>query len=500
MVEHGTRAQLEPIPQPPTRPFVGNLFDIDRGAPLEDITRLANEYRPIFKLSFAGREVVFVSGFDLVDELCDMRRFDKLVGRGLTEVRAFAGDGLFTAHTEEPNWGKAHRILLPAFSQDAMREYFPMMLDIALQLTRKWERLNRGEAIDVTPDMTRLTLDTIGLCGFDYRFNSFYRERPHPFVEAMTRCLSESMQRGSRLPIQQQAAVRERRQFDADVAMMNELVDRIVKERRAAMQRTGADPKPDLLGRMLTGVDRQTGEGLDDVNIRYQIITFLIAGHETTSGLLSFSLYELLHNPEVLSRAYAEVDQVLGTDPNVTPTYAQVHQLRYISQVLHETLRLYPTAPAFTVHPLEAEAVIGGKYLLTAERGATIITGALHRDPSVWGADADEFNPDHFSPEAAQQRPANAYKPFGNGQRACIGRQFALQEAALVLGMLLQRFELVDSDQYQLHVKETLTIKPDEFRIQVKKRAHFRVPQGADARLAQMDAQHRYVADVWPSR
>ncbi len=481
MVDHESPAQLEPIPQPPARPIVGNLFDIDRGAPLEDIARLANEYRPIFKLSFAGREAVFVSGFELVDELCDMRRFDKLVGRGLTEVREFAGDGLFTAHTEETNWQKAHRILLPAFSQDAMREYFAMMLDIGVQLAKKWERLNRGEAIDVTPDMTRLTLDTIGLCGFDYRFNSFYRERPHPFVEAMTRCLSESMQRASRLPIQERAAVRERRQFDADVASMNQLVDRIVRERRAEMKRTGAEPRPDLLGRMLSGVDKQTGEGLDDVNIRYQIITFLIAGHETTSGLLGFSLYLLLHHPEALSRAYAEVDEVLGTNPDVAPTYAQVHQLRYVLQILHETLRLYPTAPAFSVHPLEAEAVIGGKYLLTGERGATIVTGALHRDPSVWGADAGEFNPDHFSPEAAQQRPANAYKPFGNGQRACIGRQFALQEAALVLGLILQRFELLDDDQYELRIKETLTIKPDDFRIQVKKRAHLRAPQGATA-------------------
>ncbi|MBV9324782.1 MAG: cytochrome P450 [Chloroflexi bacterium] len=481
MVEHETSAELEPIPQPPTKPIVGNLFDVDRGAPLEDIVRLANEYRPIFRLSLGSREAVFVSGFELVDELCDMRRFDKLVGRGLTEVRAFAGDGLFTSHTEEPNWQKAHRILLPAFSQDAMRQYFPMMLDIAMQLVKKWERLNRGEATDVTPDMTRLTLDTIGLCGFNYRFNSFYRERPHPFVEAMTRCLSESMQRAGRLRIQERAAVREARQFDADVASMNELVDRIVKERRAEMERTGSDPRPDLLGRMLTGVDPQSGERLDDVNIRYQIITFLIAGHETTSGLLSFSLYLLLHHPEVLSRAYAEVDSVLGTESDVTPTYGQVHQLRYVSQILHETLRLYPTAPAFSVHPLEATAVIGGRYRLTRERGATIVTAALHRDPSVWGSDAGEFNPDHFSPEAAQQRPANAYKPFGNGQRACIGRQFALLEASLVLGLILQRLELVDHDHYELRIKETLTIKPDDFRIQVKKRAHLRALQGATA-------------------
>jgi cytochrome P450/NADPH-cytochrome P450 reductase len=247
------------------------------------------------------------------------------------------------------------------------------------------------------------------------------------------------------------------------------------------MERAGAEPRLDLLGRMLSGVDPQTGEGLDDVNIRYQIITFLIAGHETTSGLLSFTLFLLLHHPEVLARAYAEVDQVLGTDPSVAPSYEQVHQLRYVSQILRETLRVHPTVGGFTVHPLEAEAVIGGKYLLTRERGAMIVTGALHVDPSVWGADADAFDPDHFSPEAERQRPANAYKPFGNGQRACIGRQFAMQEATLVLGLLLQRFELIDAEHYQLQIKETLTVKPDNFRIEVKKRAPVRAPQGVSA-------------------
>jgi cytochrome P450/NADPH-cytochrome P450 reductase len=450
-------------------PVIGNLLDLESGAAVQALSRMGSEYRPIFKIEVLGREAVFASGFSVVDELCDTQRFDKMAGPGLRQVRAFAGDGLFTADTDDPNWRKAHSILMPAFSQDAMREYFPMMVDLGRQLTRKWARLNPGDEINVTADMTRLTLDTIGLCGFGYRFNSFYRERPHPFVEAMTRCLAEAMARASRLPVQDRVALREHRQFDADVEYMNEMVDRLIKERRA--QGDQPDRQPDLLQYMLTGVDRQTGEGLDDVNIRYQIITFLIAGHETTSGLLSFTLYFLLHHPEVLARAYAEVDQVLGTDASVPPTYTQVHQLRYVSQILRESLRLWPTAPGFSVHPTEAEAVVCGKYRITGERGAMILTGPLQRDPTVWGEDAEDFNPDHFSPDAEQQRPANAFKAFGNGLRACIGRQFAMQEATLVLGMILQQFQLVDHLHYELAIKETLTQKPEEFKIQIKKRA-----------------------------
>ncbi len=111
-----------------------------------------------------------VSGFELVNELCDETRFDKSVRGPLRRLRSFAGDGLFTAYTQEPNWSKAHNILLPAFSQHAMQGYHPMMLDIAEQLVLKWGRLNADEEIDVTRDMISLTLDTIGLCGFDYRF------------------------------------------------------------------------------------------------------------------------------------------------------------------------------------------------------------------------------------------------------------------------------------------------------------------------------------------
>jgi cytochrome P450/NADPH-cytochrome P450 reductase len=165
----------------------------------------------------------------------------------------------------------------------------------------------------------------------------------------------------------------------------------------------------------------------------------MIAGHETTGGLLSFALYALLKNPAVLARAHEEVDHVLGTALSVLPTYAQVHQVPYVSQILDETLRLWPTAPVFTRHPYE-DTVIGGKYRLEKDSAAMILVGMLHRDQQVWGQPPEQFDPDRFSPENRTKLPPNAYKPFGTGQRACIGRQFALQEANLVLSMLLQHY------------------------------------------------------------
>jgi cytochrome P450/NADPH-cytochrome P450 reductase len=458
--------KLDPIPHPPKKPVVGNMLSLDPNAPVQDLVRLTKELGPIFWLDMMGAPLVIVSGHDLIDELSDEKRFDKAVRGSLRRVRAVGGDGLFTADTSEPNWSKAHNILMQPFGNRAMTSYHGSMVDIAEQLVKKWERLNGDEEIDVVHDMTALTLDTIGLCGFDYRFNSFYRRDYHPFVESLVRSLKTIMMtRG--LPLEGLWLQKRRRDLAQDVAFMNKMVDEIIAERRGNAE--AAEGKKDMLGAMMTGVDRATGEQLDDVNIRYQINTFLIAGHETTSGLLSCTLYALLKHPDVLKKAYEEVDRVLGPDVDARPTYQQVTQLTYITQILKEALRLWPPAPAYGIAPLKDET-IGGKYRLRKNTFVTVLVMALHRDPSVWGPNPDKFDPENFSREAEAKRPVNAWKPFGNGQRACIGRGFAMHEAALAIGMILQRFKLVDIHRYQMHLKETLTIKPDGFKIKVRPR------------------------------
>src|SRR5271168_429741 len=462
-----SKNRLAPIPHPPTKPVVGNMLSLDSSAPVQNLTRLAKELGPIFWLDMMGAPIVFVSGHDLVDELSDEKRFDKAVRGPLRRVRAISGDGLFTADTTEPNWNKAHNILMQPFGNRAMQSYHPSMVDIAEQLVKKWERLNADDEIDVVHDMTALTLDTIGLCGFDYRFNSFYRRDYHPFVASLVRSLETIMKiRG--LPLENLWIQKRRRDLSGDVEFMNKMVDEIVAERRRSAAAT--EDKKDMLAAMMTGVDRATGEQLDDVNIRYQINTFLIAGDETTSGLLSCALYALLKHPDVLKKAYEEVDRVLGPDIEARPTYQQVTQLTYITQILKEALRLWPPAPAYGITPLGDETV-GGKYKLKKNTFITVLVLALHRDPSVWGPNPDAFDPENFSREAEAARPVNAWKPFGNGQRACIGRGFAMHEAALAIGMILQRFKLIDVNRYQMVLKETLTIKPDGFKIKVRPRA-----------------------------
>jgi cytochrome P450/NADPH-cytochrome P450 reductase len=450
------------IPSPPGLPVVGHLHQIARAGLIGHLLAVSRDFpQGIFKLKFGSRIGLFVTSPDLVAELCDETRFRKMPGPGLRVVRKFAGDGLFTAFSEEPNWGKAHRILLPAFSQRAMRGYFDMMLEVADQLVGKWSRLS-GTDVLVADDMTRFTLDSIAVAGFGHRFNSFEKEELDSFLEALGRALGESLNMITRLPIQQRFAKKAMRQYEADIAEMNALVDGIIAERRLHPN----DGK-DLLNLMLSAVDPETGEGLDDINIRYQVLTFLIAGHETTSGLLTFSQHLLLRHPHVLAQAYAEVDRVLPGDKR--PDYTDIVKLEVIERILKEAMRLWPTAPAFSVAPFE-DVVIGGKWHMRKDRPINVFSPGLHRDPGVW-TDPEEFDIDRWLPEAEAARHPHAYKPFGNGERACIGRQFAMVEAKLALAMLLQKFAISDPHAYRLRIKETLSIKPDEFYMRVRLRA-----------------------------
>ena len=451
------------IPAPKTVPLLGNLHQIPKAGLIGHLLDVSRDFEDpgIFKLKFGSRVGVFVTHPDLVAELCDETRFRKIPGPGLRVVRKFAGDGLFTAFSEEANWGKAHRILLPAFSQRAMRGYYDNILEVCDQLIAKWTDL-AGQDVVIADDMTRLTLDSIAIAGFGHRFDSFAHDEIDPFLESLASALGESLNVITRLPIQQKFAKRSTAQFNADIVAMNTLVDGIIADRRA----NPTDAR-DLLNLMLTAADPETGETLDDINIRYQVLTFLIAGHETTSGLLTFAFMEMLKAPAVLAQAYAEVDRILPGDTR--PAYEHLAHFKVIERIVKETQRLWPTAPAFSVGPFDDE-IIGGKWRMRKDRPVNIYAPGLQRHPDAWD-DPYEFDIDRWLPEAEATHHPHAYKPFGNGARACIGRQFALVEAKLAIAMILQKFAVSDRHGYRLTLKETLSIKPDDFKVRLRLRA-----------------------------
>jgi cytochrome P450/NADPH-cytochrome P450 reductase len=449
------------VPQPPTRPIVGNLFDLDVSAPVQSMMKLAETYGPFFRLRVVDQVFHLVSSQELVDELSDESRFTKRVDVSLENLRPIARDGLFTAYTEEPNWGKAHRILMPALGPIGVRSMFDEMQDIANQMFLRWERFGPEVGIDVADNMTRLTLDTIALCGFNYRFNSFYQNELHPFVGAMTGALTEAGQRAMRPEFLTALMFTKSNRFRKDAETLHSVAQKIVADRKGDPD---AAKRNDLLSRMLNMADPETGDKLSEENVAYQMVTLLIAGHETTSGLLSFATYLLLRNPEVLQKARAIVDDVLGDE---VPRIEHLAQLRYIEQLLMESLRLWPTAAAYSVKPLK-DTTLGGRYPLTTDDTVMVLAPSLHRDPKAWH-EPEAFLPERFAPENADKLLANAWKPFGNGQRACIGRSFAMQEAHLVLSMMLQRFDFSFEDpSYKLKIHESLTLKPENLRIKAR--------------------------------
>ncbi|KAI2464828.1 bifunctional P-450:NADPH-P450 reductase [Annulohypoxylon bovei var. microspora] len=449
------KTSIVPIPEPPRLPFIGNIADVDADNSIRSFLNLSDQYGEIFRLSLPGASVVFICTRELIDEACDEKRFVKEPNNVLTEIRAGLGDGLFTAKPEEPNWGIAHRVLMPAFGPIGIRNMFGEMKDISSQLALKWARHGPHKRISVTQDFTRLALDTIALCSMGYRFNSFYSETMHPFPDAMIEFLLESGRRSQRLPLPGFFYQTQDRDFQAHIDIMQKTAEEVLKERIA-------DPdneRNDLLSAMLKGRDSLTGEKMSDQSIINNLITFLVAGHETTSGTLSYALYRLLKNPDDYRKVQQEVDEVLGKE---AITVQHVQKFPYIAAVLRETLRLDSPIPIFSACPLE-DTLIAGKYEVKKGEFINCFLSKAHLDPAVYD-DPLSFKPERMLDENFNKLPSNAWKPFGNGSRACIGRPFAWQEAVLVMAILFQNFNFVLADaDYELSHKQALTIKPDKF-------------------------------------
>lgn len=454
IVDHGR--PYPSLPHPPRRvPVLGDVFGFSTDSLTQPSADLAG-LGPVFEFRFLGARYVVAAGADAVAELNDERRFCKHVGPDIDALRIMGGDGLFTAYNDEPNWQKAHDILTPAFSRQAMRRYHSVMLEVADDLVVHWDSASRtGDAVDVPADATRVTLETIGRCAAGHPFGCFDSREPHPFVEHMVAGLKGSdwvgVLRETFLP--KCFARRAERTVRRHADQMHRLADEIVAERL----RGGLGHHDDLLELMLTS-------DLERANIRYQLINFLVAGHETTAGALSFALYFLSQHPDVADRARAEIEQVWGADER--PDFESIAKLRYVRRVLDEALRLQPTVPGY-YRAAREDTVLAGVHPMRQGDWVLTMTMALHRDPR-WGGDPDAFDPERFTPDRVRARPAGLYKPFGTGPRSCIGRQFALHEAVLLLAVLLRRYELIPDPGYRLQVAQRLTLMPKDFRLTLR--------------------------------
>ena len=293
----------------------------------------------------------------------------------------------------------------------------------------------------------------------------------HPYVKAMLHVLYENGARSSRPALMQSivSLVSPSADISKDFSLMRQTAQEIIEHRRH-------NPKQeaDFLNTLLYAKDPKTGEAMRDELIAANMTTFLVAGHETTSGLLSFATLCLLQNPEAYRKAQAEVDGVIGS---ATISADHLHKLKYIEGVLRETARLYPTAPGIGkgINPSQSGQVmlLDGRYKVEPEDRILVLLSRCMQDPKIFGEDAKDFKPERMTDDNPDwPLYQQSWRPFGNGSRACIGRSFALQEATLALAMMLQNFDLkLEDSSYQLRIKQTLTIKPDKLYVRASLRS-----------------------------
>ncbi|WP_083450250.1 cytochrome P450 [Luteipulveratus mongoliensis] len=447
------------------RPVIGDLLTVRPPRPFQNLLAAGENLGPLFEIKLARQKMVFVQDAALAQELCDETRFEKKLPPGLVALRENAGDGLFTAYSDEKNWWLAHDLLKPAFTRSAMQSYHGTMNAVCSELISFWDKASGP--VDVSPTLTKMTLETIGQTSFSTTFDSFTTSEEHPFVTAMVQSLRRGQRRGalSAVPGGKLLLRRGAKEFQQHRDFVDSMLDDIIRARIAS----GDTSTDDLLGLMLHSAHEKSGDKLDPLNIRYQINTFLVAGHETTSGALSFALHYMTQDPEIVAQAQAETDAILGADPDAVPTYEQVAKFRFLRRCLDEALRLWPTAPAFTRGPRK-DTVIGGTYPMRTDDWATVLIPRVHRAPEIWGEHAEEFDPDNFLPARVRARPAHTYFPFGVGERACIGRQFALHEAVLVLARLFHRYDMTPDPTYDLEISERLTLMPVNFHLTLSRR------------------------------
>lgn len=429
---------------------------------LENPLVVVDHYTKLFgecwQVDILGERLTFLSSHRNVDKMLSTGKVVKEAHTFLRELRPAAGDGLFTADNADKHWGMAHRILMPAFGAMNVRNMYDEMVDIARSMVTRWYT-HQNEAIDVPDQLTRLTLDTISLCSFNYRFNSFFKEDMHPFIGDMLEFLTLSGRR-TMMPVNKLVNFKLNSRWRGAQQRMQVFANEIIAER----VRRGDQGERDLCHRMLNVADPETGEKLDHDNVCAQLLTFLVAGHETTSGLLSFALYYMVKNPKTMRRAQEEVDKIGFI------TLESLSKMPYIDAILKETLRLQPTAPMFAVSSDE-DVSLPSEHLIKAGTPVMINLHGLHQDPAAWGPDPLAFRPERMLDGGFDNAKPNSWKPFGNGMRACIGRAFAIQESLLAIATIVQNFdlELVDPG-YELKIKFSLTIKPDNMKMYVRRR------------------------------
>ena len=359
--------------------------------------------------------------------------------RGYRNLRYVLGNGLLTSEGE--TWKRQRRIAQPAFHRQRIAGFAQAMVRAAEDAAADLES-RRGLEIDMHHEMMRLTLRVVGetLLAYDPT------DAADEVGAALAYLLAIANERTSRiLDLPPLLPTRENLEFRRALATLDAVVLRMIGERRKSPGDRG-----DLLSMLIESRDAETGEAMDDRQLRDEAMTILLAGHETTANALTFTWLLLSRYPAAFRELRSELQRVLG---GRSPQVDDLPRLTLTRRILQESMRLYPPAWIITRSVIGPDEIAG--YQIPARSVLFISPYVVHRHPGLW-EDPEGFDPERF----ADEPPRGAYLPFGGGPRMCIGNAFATLEAELVLATLAQRlrFDLVPGGGVEL--EPSITLRP----------------------------------------
>jgi cytochrome P450 len=430
-------ARIPRVPPGPQRGFIGTLIT-PRRDPLRLLTRLAREYGDIVHLKLGGERAFLINDPQLIRDVLVTHQKNFTKSRGLERAKKLLGEGLLTA--EGANHVRQRRLIQPAFHRERIAGYADVMVEHATAMRERWQP---GATYDVSHEMMRVTLSIVGKTLFDTDVESKADEVGLALTHVMETFFISMLpfqEIIDRLPIPAvRRAQRSRHRLDA-------LIYQLIADRRASGRDHG-----DLLSMMLAAEDGASAPSsrplapssgvpspgkLSDQDVRDNALTILLAGHETTANALTWTFYLLSQTPDAEAKLHAEIDQVLE---GRRATMADLPRLPYVERVVTEALRLYP--PAWIIGRRAIADYQLGDYMAPARSIIFMSPWVTHRD-ARWYPEPDRFHPDRWTPQFKASLPQFAYLPFGGGSRKCIGDQFALMEAALVLTTVAQKWRL----------------------------------------------------------
>ena len=425
---------------PGDRPIIGHwiAFTHDQLGLIEQLAA-CGDWVP---LRFPPLQAAFINHPDLIEQVLVEHNRDYIKPLTIQRFKTLLGTGLFTS--EGDFWRRQRRLMQPAFHRARIDAYASTMIDCATRAIATW---SDGQERNMFEEMSRLTFGVVGRTLFDTDVTSDASDVGAALTEALTALNERISSFGVMFPdaIPLPSTVRLRRA----VKRLDRLVYRLIAERRAS----GVD-HGDLLSMLLQLRDEADGSGMTNKQVRDEVMTMVLAGHETTSLALAWAWTLLSQHPRAEARFHAELDEVLGDRP---PRPADLPRLTYTSMVVNESLRVYP--PAWVVERASICPTQVGDRRVPRNFTFLMSPWTVHHD-ARWFDRPLEFEPERWADGLARRLPRFAYFPFGGGPHQCIGNTFALTEATLVLATIGQRFRLSLLPGQDLRPSPTITLRP----------------------------------------